>query len=327
MNQILMTEDDKPRDRKGFSEKNNENNVSLGSKINSLAKVFAILIIIFGLTLIGSGSYAVYGQYKENKNYKAPVVTAEKKGNRITITAMNDIGIRYLSYYWNSSNQITTVEGKNKTEVKATTNIIAGNNKLNVKVTDARGKVRIYTNNYIQEEQDITEPEVEISSEGAKIKITATDDTELSYIKYKYGENEEVKVEANEDDSSTIIAYIEDVANDKVTLRIEAVDASKNTKVLEQQIMGVKRPTIKVVPDENDPEYLILTVTAEEGLRMVSFYINEQQYQTDPNASINDKVFTYRVKADKDATGLTTVRVNAYSLTEQVQEFRGEYRH
>ena len=327
MNQILMTDDNKPKENKTFFNNKKEKNLSEESKTKSIVKYFAIFIIVFGLSMIGSGSLAAYEQYKENKNYKIPVVSVERKGNKITINAQNEIGIRYLSYSWNSSNKETTIEGKSKKEVETTTNIIPGNNRLNIKVVDTRGKLKQFSKDFIQEDQDITEPEIDISSEGAKIKIVATDDTEIAYIKYKYGDSEEVEVKATEDDPTTITAYVEDVINDTVTLHVEAVDIAKNEKVIDQQIMGVKRPTISVVPDTNDPDYLIITVNAEEGLRMVAFYINEQLYQTDPNTSLNAKEFTYRIKAEKGENGITSVKVNAYSMTEQIQEFKGEYRH
>src|SRR5574344_2074577 len=313
MNQILMTEEtNNPR-------QNNTNLKKPIQDINKIVLTFAIIIITFGLALTGISGYSLANTIKENKNASVPNVTATRKGNQIEISVKDETAIKYIKYSWNNSNEIS-VNAKNKTEFKTTINIISGNNKLNIKVVDVKNKVTQYVKNYIQDEKDTTEPEITITNEDPKLKITVTDDTALDYIVYKYGDNAEVKVEANTEDPTKIEAYVENLLTSQVTLHIEAVDKAQNTKTYDQEVKGVKKPTITVTPDEKDPSYLIIKVNDEDGLQRVVYYINDQEYSTNKDVSLSTKEFVWRQKVEK---GTSNVKVNAYSLTEQVGEFLG----
>lgn len=314
MNQILMTEAVNKNAR-------NKSKISNSSDITAVVRFFAIIIMVFGLALSGSSAFGMVQNIQENKNKSIPVVSAERNGNSVKITVKNDIGIKTIKYSWNDSTE-TVVQGRNKNQVETTINIIPGNNKLNMTVIDSNNGTTTYVKNYVQEEKDTTEPVITVQNEDPRIKITVTDDTALDYIIYKYGDNEEVKVEASEDDPTKIEGYIDNVLETQVTLKIEAVDKAQNFATKEQQVKGATKPKIEVVSDPTDQSYLIIRASDNEGLRMVVFYINEDEYKTDPNTSLNMKNFEYRQKVPK---GETTIKVHAYNLSEQVSEFEGIY--
>ena len=315
MNQILVTENITEKRQKVKSQKAGEIN------IESIIKFFAITIIIFGLVLSGNGSYALIKDIQNQKTKDIPVVTTERKGNSLKLVVKNNVGIKSIKYSWNDSTE-KVVSGKNLTELTTTINIITGNNKLNITVIDTNNNSTQYVKNYIQEEQDTTNPMISIANEDPKIKVTVTDDTALDYVIYKYGDNEEKTVTASADEPTKIEFYIEDVEEAELTLTVEAVDKAQNTASAEQKVKGATKSTIDVVPDPTDPSYLIIKVNDNDGIRMIVFYLNEQEYKTDPNISLNTKEFEYRVKVDK---GTTTVKVNAYNLSEQITEFSGIY--
>lgn len=314
MNQILMTEAVNKNAK-------NKSRVSNSSDITAVVRFFAIIIMVFGLALSGSSAFGMVQNIQENKNKSIPVVSAQRNGNSVKITVKNDIGIKTIKYSWNDSTE-TVVQGRNKNQVETTINIIPGNNKLNMTVIDSNNGTTTYVKNYVQEEKDTTEPVITVQNEDPRIKITVTDDTALDYIIYKYGDNEEVKVEASEDDPTKIEGYIDNVLETQVTLKIEAVDKAQNFATNEQQVKGATKPKIEVVSDPTDQSYLIIRASDNEGLRMVVFYINEDEYKTDPNTSLNMKNFEYRQKVPK---GETTIKVHAYNLSEQVSEFEGIY--
>lgn len=314
MNQILMTEAVNKNAR-------NKSKISNSSDITAVVRFFAIIIMVFGLALSGSSAFGMVQNIQENKNKSIPVVSAQRNGNSVKITVKNDIGIKTIKYSWNDSTE-TVVQGRNKNQVETTINIIPGNNKLNMTVIDSNNGTTTYVKNYVQEEKDTTEPVITVQNEDPRIKITVTDDTALDYIIYKYGDNEEVKVEASEDDPTKIEGYIDNVLETQVTLKIEAVDKAQNFATKEQQVKGATKPKIEVVSDPTDQSYLIIRASDNEGLRMVVFYINEDEYKTDPNTSLNMKNFEYRQKVPK---GETTIKVHAYNLSEQVSEFEGIY--
>lgn len=314
MNQILMTEAVNKNAK-------NKSRVSNSSDITAVVRFFAIIIMVFGLALSGSSAFGMVQNIQENKNKSIPVVSAERNGNSVKVIVKNDIGIKTIKYSWNDSTE-TVVQGRNKNQVETTINIIPGNNKLNMTVIDSNNGTTTYVKNYVQEEKDTTEPVITVQNEDPRIKITVTDDTALDYIIYKYGDNEEVKVEASEDNPTKIEAYIDNVLETQVTLKIEAVDKAQNFATKEQQVKGATKPKIEVVSDPTDQSYLIIRASDNEGLRMVVFYINEDEYKTDPNTSLNMKNFEYRQKVPK---GETTIKVHAYNLSEQVSEFEGIY--
>lgn len=317
MNQILITEDVNKKKTK------NEKEVKTTSDIRSVVRFFAIVIIIFGLILSGSSAYGMFQEVQERKARSVPVVTTQRNGNSINLIVKNDIGIKTIKYSWNSSTE-TVVQGKNKTQVETTINIIPGNNRLNITVIDVNNAITTYVKNYIQEEKDTTEPVITIENEDPRIKITVTDDTALDYIVYKYGDNEEVKVEASAEDPTKIEAYIDNVLETQLTLKVEAVDKAQNFATKEQEVKGATKPKIEVYADPVDPSYLIIKVTDNDGLRMVAFYVNEDEYKTDPNTSLNMKYFEYRQQVPKGETKLV---VHAYNLSEQVSEFEGIYNY
>jgi len=317
MNQILITEDGNIKKNK------NKKEVKTTLDIRSVVRFFAIVIIIFGLILSGSSAYGMFQDMQEKQSKSVPVVTTQRNGNAINLIAKNDIGIKTIKYSWNDSTE-TVVQGKNKTQVETTINIIPGNNKLNITVIDVNNAVTTYVKNYVQEEKDTTEPVITIQNEDPRIKITVTDDTALDYIVYKYGDNEEVKVEASENDPTKIETYIDNVLETQLTLKVEAVDKAQNFATQEQQVKGATKPKIEVVADPADPSYLIIKVTDNDGLRMVAYYVNGEEYKTDPNVSLNMKYFEYRQQVQKGETNIT---VHAYNLSEQVSEFEGIYNY
>ena len=292
MNQILMTEDNN-RNYKAKKPKVHSNK-PIGT--SSIVKVFAILILIFGLALVGNTVYAMMQSAKEAQLNKEPEVTTQRSGNEVTIIAKCESGIRTMVYSWNDSTE-KVIFGRNNTELKQTINIPTGESRLNITIINSKGKQSKFVKNYIQEAKDVTEPVIKIDSVNADIKITITDDTALDYVVYKYGDNDEVKITANPDNPTLIERTIQ-ARPGQHTLKIEAVDKAQNYATKEQEVKGVNKPVIEVIPDPNDPSYIIIKATDEEGLRMISYYINQQEYKTDPNTSLNTKTFEWRQKVE-----------------------------
>lgn len=314
MNQILVTNEINNKNKKG---------INIGKDINSIIKFFAIAMIIFGVVLSSNGVYATIQIAKEKNSTSVPVVITQRTGNSINLTVKNDIGIKSVKYAWNDSTE-KVVEGKNNKEVNALIPIIAGTNKLNITVLDANNNTTKYVKNFVQNEDDTTEPVITISNEDPKIKITVTDDTALDHITYKYANNDEVTVNASADDPTKIEAYVDNIEEAQETLKVVAVDKAQNTATKEQQVKGTTKSKIEVTQDQNDKSYLIIKVTDNDGIRMVAYYINGQEYQTDPNTSLNTKSFEYRQKIDQ---GQTNITVHAYNLSQQVTEYTNTFNY
>ena len=320
MNQILVTESNNSKNNK--KEKKVKNKTSVAGDMTGVVKTFAILILIFGLALSSNGVYAIMQDIQESKNSKVPTVTTQRSGNAVTISINCETGIRTMSYSWNNSTE-TVIQGKNQTELEQIVTVPSGDNKLNISVIDSKGKQTKYVKNFIQSTTDTTEPVIKFEVVNSNIKIIVTDDTAIDYVTYKLGDNQEVTITADQEGQTTIEETIS-VPQGQSTLIVEAVDKAQNFATKEQEIKGVKKPVIEVIPDPNDPSYLIIKATDEEALRMVSYYINDQEYKTDPNTSLGTKTFEWRQKVEP---GVTNVTVHAYNVSEQVTEFIGIYQY
>lgn len=322
MNQILITENNNPkRNKKKVKEVKTKAPKTPGD-ISGIVKAFAVLILIFGMALSGNGAYAVMQNREIIKNTKIPGVEVLKNGNMVKVSIRCETGIRTVSYAWNESTP-TIIQGRGKTVVEQSISIPAGENRLNISVIDSNGQTRRYVKTLKQDEKDTTEPTIEFEVVNTNIKIIVEDDTEIDYITYKYGDSQEVTVKAKQE-GQTVIEEIVPVTQGESTLTVEAVDKAQNVATKNQKIKGAKRPTIEVTPDPEDPSYLIIKAYDDDGLRMVSYTINEQEYKTDPNISLNSKVFEWRQKVEP---GETKILVHAYNISEQVTEFNGIYNY
>ena len=316
MNQILMIDNNKNKNKK-------EKKASGGPiEISSIARFFAIAILLFGLVLSGSGAYAMVTASQESANSVIPEVSMQRSGNTVNVTITSNKGIRTVTYNWNESSP-TVTQGRNNTEVEISVTIPSGSNQLNLSVVDSDGKLTRYVKNFVQATGDVTEPTINLEVVNSNIRIVVTDDTALDYVVYQFGDAEEVTVEATEENPTRIEATIP-VSQGQATLRVEAVDKAQNVATTEQEVKGATKPEISVTPDPNDPSYLIIRATDAEGLRMVSFYINDQEYSTDPNTSLGTTEFEYRLQVEP---GETNVTIHAYNVNEQVTEFIGVYNY
>lgn len=328
MNQILITDNGSNKNNK-FEKKNKAEKKKMqkssgeAPSTKGVARFFAVLILLFGMALSGNGAYAMWQDVKEAKSDNKPTAEAIKNGNTVNVTVKNKDGIRSVTYYWNDSKATTTVSGRNGNTVTFKADIPQGTNKLTISVVDTSGKQNTLFKNFTHSEGDVTEPEITFEVVNSSVKIIVTDDTELDHIVYKYGDDDEVVVKATEEGQTRIEATVP-VTQGQATLKVEAVDASQNFATKEQEIKGVKKPVIEVIPDPSDPSYIIIKATDEDGLRMVSYYINEQEYKTDPNTSLNSKTFEWKQKVEP---GQTNVTVHAYNISEQVSEFVGIYNY
>ena len=312
MNQILITDKNQAQKRvKKYKEPRNER--------ESIVRTFAIIIIIFGLALLGNGSYSMAKEIQLNKNKVIPTVTTQKIGKAVKLSVETTKGVRTVSYSWNGG-QASIISGSNRKLVEQTIAIPTGTvSKLNISVVDSDGIQTKYVRNFMVDESDIIDPEIEFVEDttDASLIVRITDDVELSHVTYKYGDNGEETVYATEDSP----AYIEikiPIASGQQTLQIEAVDAANNVKTISQEIKGVKRPvvTLNITPDSADT--LIIDVKSEENLQAIVFYINGQEYKTDPNTALNTKEFIYYQHLDRSIDNEIIVR--AYDINMQMGE-------
>ncbi len=253
MNQILST---------GLNQKK-------PTDIKKIVKFFAIAIILFGLVFLGQGIYRLYNNNKQEKQkmqvQTIPQISISQDERKLKVSITHDKVIATMQYSWNDG-EITEIEGNNRISFNEEIDIPIGTNTLNLKVTDINGNENTYTQEYIIED----ELNIDLAVVGNSIKITAEDPDGMSYLTYKWNNGEEIRVDAQE--STLKIETEVEIPAGLNTLVINAVNINNIVKTKEQEIKGINPPKISAI---RDGEFIIITVTDDEGLESIEHVVNQ----------------------------------------------------
>ena len=109
------------------------------ASINSILRVFAIFIMLFGVALIGNSVYGMINSAPEQRDNIS--VSAENIGSKATIQITGERPIKQLVYKWGQG-QETVIPGNGTVQLSLTLEIPKGNNILNMTVTDYYGNTQ-----------------------------------------------------------------------------------------------------------------------------------------------------------------------------------------
>ncbi len=261
MNQILST-----------SMPTNNNKKSKSSQpiaIGSILKFFAIAMSIFGILLVGVGGYSIYkGQSNQKDENIEPTISIENKtDNTIMLKITHKKNIDRVEYNWNNNEKIV-INGNNGKYLEKEINIPSGTNTLHVLVVDTDGKEMTY------EKQYELESNIDIVVSGNKIRITSEGDKTISYMTYRWDEEEEKTIQIN---STSVDEEIEAIKG-LHTLTVILVDEDNNTDTKQQKINGVSKPKIVMGIDEQK-EHFVIQASDEEKLSKIEFILNKKENQ------------------------------------------------
>ena len=300
MNQILATKtDNKKRKKPRMPGK------SVSSDIAKVTKVFAIGLIIFGGCVIGTGSYALYKE-KETTNkttineMSKPVISVEAiEGDESTILlkTTSNIGIETVVYQWNDGKK-TTLTGNGGKYLEQKVQIPSGSNVLNITVVDSQNQESTYSKKY----ELNSNIKLEAIGNG-KIKIEYEGETEISYLTYRWDDQDENKIDIN---SKTIDKEI-DTLNGKHTLTIIVVDVNNHTETKVQQTNGVSIPTIDIRFNEDKTSYII-NVKDDVELKEVIITLDEDDSKK-YGQKINGKEFQFEIALKEGSDNKMKVQV------------------
>ena len=259
MNQILSTS--MPTNNK----KKNKIKTSNPVAISSILKFFAIAMLIFGICLIGVGTYSIVKKQSETKeqNLEPSISIEDKTEDTILLKVIHQKNIARLEYNWNNEDE-TIVNGNNGKYIEKEIKVPSGKNTLHVLVVDEDGKEIPYEKQY-ERESDI---KFEVS--GNKIKITYESDKKVSYMTYRWDNEEEKTININNTEVNQEIDAIRGLH----TLTVIVVDEDNNTDTKVQKINGVSKPKISVAIDESK-SYFIIKASDDEKISKVKFKINQ----------------------------------------------------
>jgi len=277
-----------------------------GTDINKIIKFFAIVLIIFGLIMAGQGTYAMAQKSKE-KNAIPDLSVQNLNDGNISIIVIHNKEIDTITYSWNDEEQ-EEIGGAGRMEIEEKIPAKGGTNTLKVTAIDIEGKSNVFENQYTIE--DNIDPELNLEIKGNKIKVTATDETEIAYITYRWNEEDEEKIEADGE-----VEIVEEIniksGTNKIT--VVAVDSNNNMTEETEEIKGLSKPSIDAWKEEGQ---LILKITHEQGIRKIKVKYNGEESEYGEDATKNEKEITLRFNLKQ---GDNHVDVWAYS-TEDTQE-------
>lgn len=274
MNQILITGDEVIR--------NPVKKQKRVLPINGIATFFAISIIILGICMI-SGS--VYANVKINEAVEARIepeaqFERDEENNTVKVTVTHIRGITKLAYQWNNEKE-KVIDGKNQESVSTTIDLLGGTNTLKVSVTEENGTTKIFKKEYTAGKI----PEIQLEAVENGVKVIATSEYEIDYIKYSWDDGENQKIEVGEKEYEGII----NVPSGEHTLKLEVVDISGMTATKEQNVVGDKEPTVKVesklvngkatfVIDAEDDEKIVKLEIIHNGGEKQTIEVNASTY-------------------------------------------------
>ena len=291
--------------------------------INSIVKFFCVASIIFGTILVGQGSYAVVknialaNAYKNNQIIR-PEVAMDTDNENVTFTITHDKGIEKIKYNWNNGivNEVT-VNGQ--TRYSKTITLPTGENTLYIIVIDAEGIQSEYSETFKYQDDpliydpnnqnmaDKVDPTIELTlSEGGKppLRIVARDETKIKYMTYKWGDGEEIRIDATEEYFIEKIIEFPEGTNE---LTVTAVDAAGNKKVEQQTYKTATKPTL-IVEQNQSGDTVKLRAIDNVSMVLVELTANGHLFNLRPSEEMKEMQYDLKLPA-----GTSTIKIIAYN--------------
>lgn len=295
MNQILATST--PTNKKNKSKRN-----SGPADIKTVVRVFGITMLVFGIFMIGTGSYAIYKDNEvNNSEITKPIVTEvlNEDNTAVILKVEHDKSIDRIEYSWNDE-EVQIITGNGRKYIEQEIEIPGGTNILKVKAIDINGQE-------ISTQREFTAEEIIhlTVSENKKLNITAESETEISYMTYRWDDEEEQRIDIN----STAVNEEIDIPMGTHNITVILVDVNNETTTKEQKVIGTTKPVIDIAIDDTKQYYLI-TITDEVGLEKVDINIRGEENAI--NVEDGKKELKYKLQLIDDNEN--KLEITAYNL-------------
>ena len=304
MNQILMVE----KKKKEPKQKKQSRGGAIETK--GIVRFFAIVIIIFGLVLVGEGSYAMYKEVADKNPANQPKVMVSREGDKVIISVEHTTEISKVIYSWNNGEATEVPQGG----LTAYEEILLPNQNsiLNITIEDMKGKKVQYQKEYVVEGMDVTKPtiNIQVADGSKKMTITAEDETALSYLSYQW-EGEEAVIEEATSETQTKIEKEIDLTPGTKKIIIIAVDNSGNKEQIEKEIIATtSKPKMQLI--RNGREFII-EATDEDGITEIKLNLNGKQYVNPVNNQKYIKIGPAILQEGNNTILVEVTNVNGYT--------------
>lgn len=303
MNQILSIENKKKQKTKKIRTRR-------PIEIKGIIMFFAVIIMVFGLTLAGQGSYALYKNMDDRKPENIPYIKIGRVNDKAIVQVNSNIEISKIVYSWNNGEESAIPIGSTNAREEIT--LLGYDSVLNLTTEDINGKRVKYQKQYILTGVDITKPSIEIETKDGndKMKIIARDETEISYMSYQWEDGEPVIINANQQGQTEITTEVPLVVGSK-KIKIIAKDANENIEEIEKEIVtSTAKPKITL---RRNKQKISIEVEDKDGIASITANLNGEEHKlTDINRK-KVKVGYLYLREGNNTISVEITNVNGYT--------------
>ncbi len=298
----------------------NPNKTSGGGKTaksDVVVRVFAILLALFAIVLLVIGVMSILKNKKTEEQVIAKATQAKievtqgatQTDNTLKIKISHDKAIDKIIYNWDQTKD-NAISCNGETEIETEINLLAGSHDLTIKVVDRDGVESTYSGNFTSDVgEDKEKPTINTEVVGNKLVITATDETAIDFVTYRWNDEEETKVVAESEEQTTITFDIE-ILKGQNDLMIIAVDKSNNSESKEASYTGVTKPDILITVSA-DKSHVDVRVTHDVGIKEILLEINGQNVDVDiGDQTPADASFGFNISGSRNNVKVVAVSVD-----------------
>ena len=309
------------------------NNKEKSPMSDKVVKVFAILMALFAVVLIFSGLTNMLKNKKDTKDAEAKAkntvqqveaeITAEldQISEMVKIKVNSPITISKIIYSWDKDHD-NVIAGEKKNTLEKEIVAISGEHVLHIQVIDEENNktTKDFTFNSATG-VDTENPNITLTvTEDKKLLVTATDDTSIEYVTYKWNEEETITMKPEEVGSKKFEFELE-IPRGKNTIVVFAVDGSESSnatstsKVLE----GVTKPEINYGFLDQEGAVLKIMCSHESGIKSIYYTLNGQPYEW--KVAEGEEAPTYLEFTQDSVVGHNQMTITVTSVDDTVAEF------
>ncbi|MGN1269527.1 MAG: hypothetical protein ACI4UU_01470 [Clostridia bacterium] len=307
MNQILVTEKSSKKINKNKNKNKNNNNKI---EIVPIIRFFAVSIMMFGIVMLGQGSYAIYRNAEDRKPSNIPYVTVGRINDRAIIYVEHNVEISKITYSWNNGEENVIPVGTTNTKEEI---LLSGyDSVLNLTIEDINGKQVTFKKQYYLNNEDITKPSIEIYAEDGndKMIITAKDETAMGYVSYKWGDEETVVIKASQEGQRQIQQEVTLTPGTK-TIKVIAEDKNGNIEQIEKEVViSTSKPVMTIYRGKND---FTLNVVDKDGVKDITINLNGQIFEKKNINLKNVTVGVLKLREGNNTVAIEVTNVSGYT--------------
>lgn len=306
MNQILAVENER-------KEKVKTKRIKTGRpiEIKGIVMFFAVIIMVFGITLAGQGTYAIYKNIDDKKPENIPSVSIGRINDRAVIHVTHNVEISKIVYSWNDGEESAIPIGS--TTAKEEITLLGNDSILKLTIEDINGKKVKYQKQYFLAGVDITKPSIEIETQNGndKMKIIAKDETEIAYVTYQWEDGEPVTINAEQQGQKEMIVQVPLTAGSK-KIRIIAVDTNGNIEEIPEQEITIttSKPEMSVIRNKGQ---ITVKASDKDGVKDIVINLNGEIYKAENINKKSVKVGPVNLREGNNTISVEVTNVSGYT--------------